>query len=388
VIVRATIYSLLRNLLGAIQFFLISVLVIQFTSLDNWGAFISLYLVWSFFVMIINTGTKDFLVKTISKDPRSMWLILSHNTTVRLLLSIITCLIVLLLPQINILEKVMMLSIILLRVFAATFEGFIVYEKAFKQSFYVELGGFVVIILLVFLGNILGALEPIHIFAYIVVSDCIKIGGYQYFFRALEHYKRKPLQLVSSIKEILPFFISGFIGFLMSKADLYIFSSFAHDKQLIAQYHILNTFSNLIFVAISSITTVRSKAIFRMPLHRFRPLQLSYFIYSLVFVMVLLLGFYIVCPMIFQYKVSVIQVILIGATSMIASSYLMYFFMLTRFEKMEQINMALAIAAVVNIISGMMLIPNWGIEGALTSVCLSNVVVLFYVHHQSKKYVS
>lgn len=386
-IVADALYNLLRNVLGAVQFFLISVLVIHFTSLGNWGAFISLYLVWSFVVMLINSGTKDFLVKAISKDPKNMWAVLSRNTTLRLLLSAIICLLFLFLPGINMLDKIIMVVVICLRVFTSTFEGFIIYEKVFKRALFIDLGCLSMIVLLVFFGNILGVLEPTHILLYIVIGDMIKVLVYQYFFKALENYKRQPLLLVSNIKEAFPFMLTGFIGFLMSKADLYIFGSFIHDKQLIAQYHILNTFSNLIFVAIASILTVRSKVIFRMPLHRFRPLQRAYFIYCLVFVIVFLLSFFIVCPIVFQFKVSVMQVVLIGVTCMIANSYLMHFFILTKFEKMGQINRALAIAAVVNIISGIMFTPIWRIEGALISVCLSNLVVLFYVHHQSKKYV-
>ena len=143
-------YSISRSILGPLQIFVLSLLVIHFTSLSNWGAFISIYLVCSVCVLLINSGTKEFLVKSISLNPSSIWHFASNNTSIRFIFSILSTLVVLFIPLGSTPEKVMMISVIVLRVLTSTFEGLIVYQKVFKQSFFAEFISLLLIFILSF----------------------------------------------------------------------------------------------------------------------------------------------------------------------------------------------------------------------------------------------
>jgi O-antigen/teichoic acid export membrane protein len=380
-----TFYSIARSLLGSFQFFFISVMVIHYTSFTNWGAFISLYLVWSICVLLINSGTKELLVKSVSQSPAYMWPIISHNTSLRLLLSLVSIAIIITLPIGSISEKVAMVVIILSRVLTSTFEGIIVYEKEFRQSFFVELFSFVVITVLIVICSYANALQPIHILLFLIAGDLVKVICYEWVFRLFKHYVVQSFSITQSIKQMLPFSGAGIIGFVMNKADLYLFGLFITNQELIGQYHILNTLSNLLIVVVSSLIVVRNKALFRMPLDKLSGIQRVYFKHSTGLILLGLLSFYLFSPMLFQYKVTLLQLLLIAITAVVFSRYMFYINLQMRLDNMKTVNKVLTLAGLISVVAGIVLIPYFQVEGALFSVALSNGVVLVAMHQLSKK---
>ncbi|TAE83062.1 MAG: hypothetical protein EAY81_08685 [Bacteroidetes bacterium] len=364
-----------------------SVMVIYYTSLANWGAFISIYLVWSICVLLINSGTKEFLVKSVSQSPAHIWPVVSHNTTLRLLLSLVSVAIIVAFPFGSLTEKAAMVVVILFRVLTSTFEGIIVYEKAFKQSFFIELLSFVVIVVLIVTGSYTDALLPDHILAFIIAGDLVKIICYEWLFGLFKHYVVQSFSIAQSIKQMLPFLGVGIIGFVMNKADLYLFGLFITNKELIGQYHILNTLSNLLIVVISSLIVVRNKAVFRVSLDKFKAIQLVYFKYSAGLILLGLSSFYLVSPMLFQYKVTLIQLLFIALTALAFSRYILYIHLQMRLDNMKTVNKILAIAGLVNVVAGVLLIPYLQVEGALISVTISNGIVLMVLHQVSGKHI-
>ncbi len=382
------VYSILRSALTSFQFFLLSVLVIQFSSLSNWGGFVNAYLVWSFFVMITNSGSKEFLVKSISKTPSNKWYLLSTNTTLRFLLNIPAIVFICLLPSEGIIEKTLMIMIVFLRVLIFTFESIIVYEKKFKISLVVELISFCMLIAIVFIAHYFKAIYPVYILAYVVISDVVKLIGYDILFKFKSNFKVSSFAPVQSFKSTLPFVISGIMGLIMNKADLYIFGIFIKDNELMAEYHILNTLSNLFLIVIGSMVMVRIKVIFRMPLVKFNLVQRVYILYSLAFVLIGLTCFYFLSPFLFHYRVSIVKLLLIALNVLVFSGYILHIYLQSRLDNMRLTNTIIGIAGLVNIICSMMLIPLFKIEGALLAVLLANLVVLIPMNYFSKNYVS
>lgn len=382
-----TIYSIARSLLGSFQFFVISVLVIHYTSLTNWGAFISIYLVWSICVLLINSGTKEFLVKAVSLNPSSMWPIVSHNTSLRMLLSLLPMVVIVLFPFGDFMEKVGMIIIIFFRVLTSTFEGIIVYEKAFKQSFIVELLSFVVVAILIVIGNHINAMQPEYILAFIIAGDLVKVICYQWLFGLFNHYVFQSFSLLQSIKQTLPFLGVGIIGLVMNKADLYLFGLFITDKELIGQYHILNTISGLIIVMVSSLLAVRNKVVFRVSLDKFKLIQAAYFKYSMGLILFGILSFYLIAPVLFQYNVTLLQLGLITLIALTFSRYSLYVYLQMRLDNMKLVNKILAIAGLVNVVVGVALIPWLRVEGALISVAIAHGIVLLAMHRISQKHI-
>ena len=370
------------------QLFVLSLLVIHFTSLSNWGAFISIYLVWSVCVLLINSGTKEFLVKSISLNPSSIWLFASNNTSVRFIFSILSALVVLFVPLGSTPEKVMMMSVIVLRVFTSTFEGLIVYQKVFKQSFFAELISLLLICILTAIGKYYGFLQPVYILAYIVMGDIFKMVIYEHNLKLFKNYSFNSFSVLQSIKELLPFLGAGILGLVMNKADLYIFGLFVTDKELIAQYHILNTFSNLLLITVSAALSVRNKVIFRVSLNKLKTIQRVYLKYSLGLILSGGIFFYLLSPFLFQYKITLVQLLLIMLTVLLFSSYALYIYVLLRLDKMKQVNSMVLVSGVTNVVLNLLLIPYYQIEGALMAVTISNMVMLFLTYRNVRAYIS
>lgn len=381
-------YSISRSILGPFQFFVLSLLVIHFTSLANWGAFISIYLVWSICVLLINSGTKEFLVKSISLNPSSIWLFASNNTSVRFILSVIAGVALLFIPFGSSLEKGMMMLVIVLKVLTFTFEGLIVYQKVFKQSFFAELLSLVLICILIATGKYFGYLQPAYILAYIVVGDIFKVVIYEHNLKLFKNYSFYSFSVLQNIKELLPFFGAGILGLVMNKADLYIFGLFITDKELIAQYHILNTFSNLLLITVSAALSVRNKVIFRVSLNKLKTIQRVYLKYSLGLILSGGISFYLLSPFLFQYKITHVQLLLVMLTVLLFSSYALYIYVLLRVDKMKQVNSMVLVSGVTNVVLNLLLIPYYQIEGALMAVTISNMVMLFLTYRNVRAYIS
>lgn len=381
-------YTILRSILGPFQFFLLSVLVIHFTSMANWGAFISMYLVWSIFVFLINSGTKEFLVKSISLNPSSIWLFASNNTSIRFIFSVIAGAFILVIPLGSALDKGMMMLVIILRVFIFTFEGLIIYQKVFKPSFYTELLSLLLICVLVAIGNYYGYLQPVYILTYIVLTDIFRIVIYEYNLKLFRNYSFYTFSTLQSIKELLPFLGAGILGLVMNKADLYIFGLFVTNKELIAQYHILNTFSNLLLIAVSAALTVRNKVIFRVSLNKLKTIQWVYVKYSFGLILLAGISFYLFSPFLFQYRITFIQLLLIILTVLLFSSYALYIYVLIRLDKMKQVNSIVLISGIISVVLNFVLIPYYQIEGALIAVAISNIVMLFLTYRKVQAYIS
>lgn len=381
-------YSILRSILGPFQFFLLSVLVIRFTSMANWGAFISMYLVWSIFVFLINSGTKEFLMKSISQSPSSIWLFASNNTSIRFIFSIISGAAILFVPLVSTLDKGMMMLVIILRVFTFTFEGLIIYQKVFKQSFFTEFLSLLLICILVAIGNYYGYLQPVYILIYIILADILKIIIYEYNLKLFKNYSFNTFSFLQSIKELLPFLGAGILGLVMNKADLYIFGLFVTNKELIAQYHILNTFSNLLLITVSAALTVRNKVIFRVSINKLKSIQQVYLKYS--FGLILSGGalFYLFQPYLFQYKITPLQLLLIMLTVLVFSCYAFYIHILLRLDKMKLVNTNVLISGITNVGLNFVLITYYQIEGALIAVIISNVVMLLLTYRKVQVYIS
>lgn len=367
------IYSMLRSLLGSFQFFVISVFVIQLTSVAVWGNFISMYLVWSMIVLLINSGTKEFLVKSISQHPAQIWTILSQNTSLRFLLSVIACALVYVLYQHTNSVKVIMTVIIILRVFTSSLEGLIVFHKSFKQSFFVELVVFVMICGIIFWGNYVHSLTPIYVLFCIGVGDVLKLILYELIFSFFRKIHLTLAAVKNSFIELAPFIGIGIIGLIMNKADLYLLGMFETNHETIGQYQILNTFCNMLIVLVSAFVLVRNKILYRIRMSTFLSIRKIYFYYVVVFVILATVVFYVVSPFLFHYRLMIYQLCLVMITVIIYSWYSFDIFLLLRFNRAITVNKVLAASAAVCIVFGLFLIPTFHIDGALVAVALANL---------------
>lgn len=371
---NTTIYSFVRSLLGAVQLFVVSFLVIHASSMANWGNFISQYLIWSICVLVINTGSKDLVVKAISMNPTAYAGMVSGNINLRFLFSIVCGVMIMLLPVGTGTEKLMMVAAVLLRVLSATYEGIITYQKAFKKSFFIEMLSLGMICLLVVWGSSLLLLSPVYILGYLVIGDIIKIICYEWIFKLRNDYLLRTSSLLQSFREFLPFMGAGFVGLVMNKADLYLFGVLENNSQMIGQYHIINTVCNLMLVMVSALLTVRNKVIYRIAYSKVSNIQSAFFKYAAVLVFAAVTIFGMLSSFLFPFTPSMLQLFLLACIPLVFSSYALYIFLLMRADKMKVINTTFWVSGVVNIAASFIFIPMFHIEGGLLAVACGNLL--------------
>jgi O-antigen/teichoic acid export membrane protein len=371
-----SVYNITRSLLGSAQFFLLSVLVIYFTSIENWGAFINSYLVWSICVLIFNSGTKDFLIKSMSVQPATIWEIISGNIKLRILGGVISSIVVLIVPIGGLVEKLFMILVIFLKVLSFTFEGLIIYHKEFKYSFFVELFSLVLMSLLIIAASYFVAINPTNLLGFIVISEVFKIVWYERLFEVFKNFSFHTESVFHYAKRMLPFIGAGIIGLIMNKIDLYIVGLLIDDNRLIGQYHVLNTFANLLIVVVSSLFTVRNKVIFRIPLSKFKNVNSMYSLYAMGLTGIGIFLFSLLSNYFFQFEVSLFQLFAIAIIVMAFSSYFLYIYLLMRVNKMYLVNKIILISGMVNMLTSVILIPYFKLEGALIAAAISNLLAL------------
>lgn len=372
---NVVVYSILRTGLSTFQVFFISVCVVQYSSLSNWGSFVQVYLAWSLGALLINAGSKDFLIKTISQTPALIWQHVSANTMYRMLLNLAVPLVVLGFFSFTPFVGIGVVVMVLLRTGLSTYEAIIIYQKSFEKAFWADLALLVLICLAVWVGQYMGQLTVAYLVCCFVVFDVIRLLLYEKLLGCIKHITLSYRDIAAQFNVTAPFFISGIIGFLINKSDLYLFNAMIDDPNLIAQYHILNTIFNVLIIVISSMLQIRSKELFRLPFHSLQKLIRVYIRISIVLSIAALLLFYLASPFVFGYQPDLVHLCLIACGVIAFTVYMFYIQFQYRINQGFRVNMIIGISGVMGLLLGVWWIPLYQITGAVSAVLLSNLAV-------------
>lgn len=381
-------YSVSRSILSAFQVFLVSIFVIHFSSLSNWGSFVQIYLIAALCVLIINSGSKDYLIKTISHTPALMWEHLSANTYYRLLLNLFIPLIIFGFLPFEPLLGAGIVGMVLMRTLLSSYEAIIIYQKAFKRCFYIDIASLTLLCIVIICGHYYAGLNSSFLIYCFVLADLVKLVFYDYAFGFFRHLTFVRKTVTQQLTATAPFLLSGIIGFLINKADLYLFSALIKDPQLVAKYHILNTLSNMLVIVISALVQVRNKEIFRLPLHKLQTLINTYLKLGFGLCAFILTTFYLVAPVIFGFTPQPLHLLLIASSVMAFTVYMFYIQLQYRMNKVHLVNLIIGISGTIGVIIGLWLIPYYEITGALIATFIANCFVLIGLWRYSSKWLN
>lgn len=380
------LFNILKNVLATFQLFILSIIVVQLTSLAVWGDFIRVYLICTLIVMLINTGSKEFLITAISHTPTQQWQLLYNHFWFRFLLLLAIVPGLFLFAKFNVITLLIVLIMIFIRTILSSVDGLVVYDKAFNLSFYVELFSLFMLLIMLITAYNFTKLNTHVILLLIIFIDTVKLFAFNHRFKLFRYFRVQDYSFLKQVKSITPYMLIGIIGFVMNKADLYVFTWLSPDKESVAVYHILNTLTNGILIIISSMILVRSKVFFRMPLSLIKPLQFKYLLYSSAIIMFCLGLFYAVAPIVFKYNVGVLALLLIGLNGIVFSQYVILIYLNLRFNQIKNNNLIIGVAGCTQIAATFLLVPVFNVEGALSAVLLSNLIVGFGLRISTAKY--
>ncbi len=361
--------NIARSLSVPIFNFLITIIGIKYLGKENWGDFIQV-LLWIYFVVFIsNFGNKDYLLRTYSKKPSKIYRDFSIafvSRTVFLLLSLFLFLFFSF--EISLLGVLLSVLIYLYQ----SMESLVIYKQKFTSQLIAEILGFTIILTFVTYYNplntkvLLIAYCLAFLLKFIVVLVALKIDFKQMKFR----YSLKQIKL------LLPFFLIGFSGWLASKIDLYMVNIFLPKDQL-AAYQLLMTAFLMLQAFASFIIYPFTKHIYRLNKKSILKIKRILLLVSLPLISICTFIIWFVLERIVKLDLS-LELYVLGALSALP----IFFFMIDIFQFYKQGKEKIVlyinfIIAIISLFLTLVLIPTYGIKGALYSVVISQFILLF-----------
>lgn len=362
----------LRQILVSAFGMAIPFLVIHYSSKEVWGSFVSILLFTLFALQIINWGNKEYLLRQFSIEPGKIRTNFSSILITRLPLALLFSLIALFaFPTVNVFFVFLW---ILGRYFSYSVEPLLFFEKKFNLFLIIEMITFLLFCGILFLfKDGLNSMELSIIYSlYQFIKGVISL----FFFRSFINFKNLQFDYLF-YKKALPFFLLSAFGFLISKSDVY-FVQFFCDKYTTANYQILNSLLVFIITISVFIYSPFTKNIYRNNTIVIKKYEKVLSLLGLVIVPVSLFFCYFIILYYLKLKLSVWFYIL--AFIYIYPSYIYGIQIVNKFKtKQEQlVILYLFYSAITNVLfSSLFLYLGYGILGALSGGCLSQIVALY-----------
>lgn len=365
------ILNIARSIAVPIFNFLIAIIAVKYLGKENWGNFIQI-LLWIYFVAFIsNFGNKDYLLRKYSENPSRIYTNFSVAFVTRSIF-LLSSLLLILFFSVKIALLSMLLSIL---IFAyQSLESLVLYKQKFGIQLIAEIAGFSVIIGFIFLKKevttdvILIAYCLSFLLKFLLVFSNLKISFYSLEIR----FSKKLIQT------LIPFFLIGLSGWLASKIDLYVVTILLTKSEL-ASYQLLITAFLMLQAFAAFIMYPFSKHIYRLNKKSVLKLKKILMLVSLPIISICTIIIWCILELIVKLNLNFDLYILGGL-----SALPIFFFMVDIFElykqKKEKIVMYINfIVAFISLLLTLLLIPIYGLKGAMLSVVISQyLLVILY----------
>ena len=229
-----------RQIVVATCSMMIPFLVIRLTSIEIWGALVSILLYVLLATSVVNWGSKEYLLRMFSEMPSKINVQFSQNTATRAPLVVLFSMVALLLFPVHYFLWIFLW--LTGRFLLHSSEVLVLFEKKFQKTIVVEVSSFLIFCVVLYLFRYQIDLYLLLIF----YSTYQFLKGLFYFliFKNVFSFSEICFQKTFFVKAS-SFFGLTILGFLGSKIDLYIVAYFLENKTL-GNYQIIN--SLLIFV--------------------------------------------------------------------------------------------------------------------------------------------
>ena len=352
----------------------ISVIIIRIFSDELWGQFIALSLISNLAIQVISWGHKEYLIKAFSQDSKNVAFLWQQTFVSRgalYLLSLPVFIFFLTLPiDLKIGLALWTFTLYIYR----SFDVLVLYYRHFNLSTILEFFGYVFLILgIILLKSDFSIIDLLwlNIAITLLKSICIVVF---YRNRIFQHLKLKPNILF--FREGLPFFLPSLIGFVQSKADIYVVA-FSLSQNKLAEYQIFITLLSMIHQTALLAITPYTKSMYRLNDEITNRFAWMFFKWGLAVSLFSMPVIYFIVTFYYQFKLE-------------WSAYFMgfllilplFFYSIKTYQwfkhndqyKVVAINLLMA---VVSVLLSIALIPSLGITGALAANCATQWLAFF-----------
>ncbi len=370
-----------HQFLASVSQFLVALIVIRYQSESVWGEVVVFLLVLNLLSMLLAWGSNSYLLRTISESPATLAMVWQNNLVTRSTLLGAT------LVGLSIYywqEPILIwLLVWLLGSFMVnSFNVIILYTRKFLIAILVEIISISSILSMIFVQRFeITALKVIQVYAFISI---LKAVLYLFFFQKeilKNHYWRFNKQIFI---DAFPYFIPGFIGFLQTQIDLYSVAYFL-PKKFLGEYQIFIKALTMIFILSRILTRPFIKNIYRLKDSSINKFHYFIFKIGLAVSFPAIIAIYILMEYIYNIQLST-SFYLLGYLLVIPFfGYIIKTHQLLKYHEQYKIVRVFLMSTIVNLGLNIILIPRYGMLGALCgTVVIQWFVFVLFNYYASK----
>ena len=292
-----------RSILSPVLGILFSYTIVTFFSKELWGDFVDYLLFFLIVSLISNWGSKTFLMRAFSQNPKNIVTDWQALFMARLPICMLCVISVFFFFEFH-LALFMIIWVVSAFVYHSFF-SIIFYNREYEKMIAVEMLSFLALLFLVYLQRenlssfVLVQSYAIHVF----VKALLAIIFYPLFFNFRSFQFNSKLLWIS-----FPFFLLGISGFLQSKIDIYAYS-FYYDGKPLGEYQIISGFFIFSQSMVMLLIFPYVKNIYRMSTKSIDLIRKNSAIYGFILNLIVVVSIYFAL-LLFDIKLSTIQVIL------------------------------------------------------------------------------
>lgn len=344
---------------------LLSIFIIRFYTPIYWGNYISVLLVIQFFLLLINLGSKDLLIRQFSQQPAQTreWFLISIQVKGLLALFVLPFAFLFHYP-------LWIIGWTLARMASQCFEPINIFRKFFLVPAILELFLTAAIIAGAYWQR--WSLESFLLAG--IMADLFRAGAYFILHYDLFSFSKKiALSMADFLKASLPFLGLSIAGFLASRGELYMMGYFS-DKAKLAHYQIINQFTQYGHILATSLVLPMVKTLYRVPADTFKHLEVRFIQLGLVLSLLIALGIGWITRYIFLFSMPW-QFLLLVYINLL--TYYFYFFKIQGnfiHHRTSQNILFISVMGLTNLGIGVLFIPKMDLLGALIAANISSLV--------------
>lgn len=349
---------------------LIPFMVIEHATKEIWGEFVSILLYSLLATQIINWGNKEYVLRKFSENPSEIKECFSSFLVTRFPLVLFFSIIAFFLFKIEF--GLYLFFWIFGRFLIHSYEALILFEKKFYASLAIELGCFILFIVVFYSFSVINTVRLVQAYSLLQLSK-----GMCYWLLFYTKFSLKTKLNFNYYKDSFWFFLLSILGFLASKIDVYIVEQF-DDKLMTSDYQIINGLLVFIMSISAFIYSPFTKNIYRFTEITIQKTKKKLALFGILIVPISLLILHIILYYFLHVSLSFwfyVVAFFYAFPSFVYGIEILYLFKQNK-EKMV-VYYSLIIVLVNFIITYFFLLFNYGIIGALLGAAISQLVALF-----------
>ena len=360
-----------RSILSPVLGILFSYTIVTFFSKELWGDFVNYLLFFLIVSLISNWGSKIFLMRAFSQNPKNIVTDWQALFMARLPICMLCVISVFFFFEFH-LALFMIIWVVSAFVYHSFF-SIIFYNRDYEKMIAIEILSFLVLLFLVYLQRenlsslVLVQSYAIHVF----VKALLAIIFYPLFFNFRSFQFNSKLLWIS-----FPFFLLGISGFLQSKIDIYAYS-FYYDGKPLGEYQIISGFFIFSQSMVMLLIFPYVKNIYRMSTKSIDLIRKNSAIYGFVLNSIVVVSIYFAL-LLFDIKLSTIQVILGFMIGYPCYIYTLDILLLFKTHKEYFVIKTSIICLSINFLMSVLLLHlDYNITGTLAGNATAQIVALY-----------